>query len=60
MAFGLTGTLGTFQFAMNSTLVPYLRIFVLVFFDDILMYSRTYEDHVQHITLVFELLAEDK
>jgi hypothetical protein len=60
MAFGLTGTLGTFQFAMNSTLVPYLRIFVLVFFDDILMYSRTYEDHVQHIKLVFELLAEDK
>jgi hypothetical protein len=59
MAFGLTGAPGTFQAAMNTTLAPYLRKFVLVFFDDILIYNNTFEDHLQHIRLVFELLAKD-
>jgi hypothetical protein len=59
MPFGLTGAPGTFQVAMNTTLAPYLRKFVLVFFDDILIYNNTFEDHLQHIRLVFELLAKD-
>jgi hypothetical protein len=56
MFFGLTGTPHTFQRAMNQTLAPLLRKSVLVFFDDILVYSRSYQDHVLHLEQVFNIL----
>jgi hypothetical protein len=56
MSFGLTGAPGTFQDAMNTTLQPCLRKFVLVFFDDILIYSATLADHLVHLRTVFQLL----
>jgi hypothetical protein len=58
--FGLSGAPGTFQGAMNSTLAPLLRICVVVFFDDILVYSRTYEEHIVHLREVLNLLAKDQ
>jgi len=59
MAFGLTGVQGTFQGAMNATLSPVLRKFVLVFFDDILIYSSSLEEHISHIHQVFQWLRAD-
>jgi hypothetical protein len=47
MAFGLTGAPATFQGAMNSTLKPLLRKCALVFFDDILVYSDTWDNHLE-------------
>jgi hypothetical protein len=60
VAFGLTGAPGTFQGAMNMTLHPLLRRCVIVFFDDILVYSKTWEEHLQHLRQVFQLLARDQ
>jgi hypothetical protein len=61
MAFGLTGAPpATFQSAMNSTLAPLLRKCALVFFDDILVYSRTWEDHLVYLTQVLQLLLKDQ
>ena len=53
MAFGLTGASATFLKAMSTTLHPLLRKYVLIFFDDILIFSRSYEEHVEHLWLVF-------
>lgn len=47
--FGLSSTPGTFQGAMNATLSPLFRRCVMVFFDDILVYSSSYEERLQHL-----------
>ncbi|WVZ89147.1 hypothetical protein U9M48_035592 [Paspalum notatum var. saurae] len=60
MSFGLCGSPGTFHGAMNTTLQPLWHKCVLVFFDDILIYSKSYEEHVYHIRAVLELLSKDK
>jgi hypothetical protein len=59
MDFSLTSAPGTFQNAMNTTLAPLLRKCALVFFDDILIYNSSFDDHVHHLQQVLELLQAD-
>jgi hypothetical protein len=56
MQFGLTNAPTIFQYAMNSFLEPYLRKFVMVFIDDILVYSHSFEEDMAHLRLVFQTL----
>ena len=45
---------------MNQVFKPYLRRFILVFFDDILVYSRSMIDHVEHLEAIMEVLAKNQ
>lgn len=58
MPFGHTNAPSTFQATMNSVFQPYLRKFVTVFFDDILVYSQSLVDHLTHLEVVSRNLLQ--
>lgn len=58
MPFSLCNAPSTFQAAMNALLIPFLRKFTAVFFDDILVYSATLQDHLHHLECVFNSLSQ--
>lgn len=56
MPFRLTNALTTFQATMNQTLEPFLRKFMLVFMDDLLIYSKSWRAHLQHVDTILSIL----
>ena len=59
LPFGLINAPATFQALMNDVFRPFLRKFVLVFFDDILVYSPSWHSHLHHLETVLQLLQKE-
>jgi hypothetical protein len=60
MPFGLCNAPATFQATMNDIFRPMLRKTVIVFFDDILVFSNSWDQHLEHLTQVFTILSEQQ
>ncbi|GJY91728.1 putative reverse transcriptase domain-containing protein [Tanacetum coccineum] len=60
MPFGLTNALTVFIDLMNHVSKPYLNKFVIIFIDDILIYSKSKEEHEEHLKLILELLKNEE
>nr|GEW88170.1 hypothetical protein [Tanacetum cinerariifolium] len=60
MSFGLTNALSVFMDLMNQVCKPYLDRFVIVFIDDILIYSKSRKEHEGHLKLILILLKEEE
>jgi hypothetical protein len=60
MSFGLTNTLAYFMYLMNKVFMEYMDKFVNVFIDDILVYSRSKEEHEEHLCFILMKLQDHR
>jgi hypothetical protein len=60
MSFGLTNAPAYFMYLMNKVFIEYLEKFLVVFIDDILVYSRHEEEHEEHLHLALQKLREHR
>jgi hypothetical protein len=60
MSFGLTNAPAYFMYLMNKVFMEYLDRFIIVFIDDILIFSKTTEEHEEHLRLVLEKLRSNQ
>ena len=57
MSFGLTNAPAAFMYLINQVFREYLDSFVIIFIDNILIYSKTKEEHEQHLRLTLQVLS---
>jgi hypothetical protein len=58
MSFGLTNAPAYFMYLMNNIFMEYMNKFVVVFIDDILVYSRSEEEHEEHLCFILKTLRD--
>lgn len=59
MPFELCNAPSSFQVTMNNTFAPYLCKFIIVFFGGILVYNKTFSEHLEHLKITFQVLSVD-
>jgi Reverse transcriptase (RNA-dependent DNA polymerase) len=60
MPFGLTNAQSTFQALMNEVFRDFVDKFILIYLDDVLIFSRSEEEHEQHVEMVLKRLRDEK